>query len=41
MLFVIRNLLLQLLKLLLLSLTDVEVLVGLLAFAEGVPVSSK
>ena len=41
MLLVVRNLLLQLLKLLLLLLTNVEVLVGLLAFAEGVPISSK
>lgn len=41
MLLVVRNLLLQLLKLLLLFLPNVEVLVGLLAFAEGVPISSK
>lgn len=39
MLLVVRNLLLQLLKLFLLFLTNVEVLVGLLAFAEGIPES--
>ena len=37
MLLVVRNLLPQLLKLLLLFLMNVEVLVGLLTFAEGVP----
>ena len=41
MLLVVLNLLPQLLKLLLLFLTNVEILVGLLAFAEGVPVSSR
>ena len=38
MLLVVGNLLLQLLKLLLLFLTNVEVLIGLLALAEGVAV---
>ena len=38
MLLVVGNLLLQLLKLLLLFLTHVEVLIGLLALAEGVAV---
>lgn len=41
MLLVVLNLLLQLLKLLLLLSTNVEVLVGLLAFAEGVPLLLK
>ena len=41
MLLVVRNLLLQLLKLLLLFLTNVEVLVGLLAFVEGIPIASR